>query len=40
VPEDDGKFQDLLEEEEITPYPDIIAKLSGVELESEEEILM
>jgi hypothetical protein len=37
VPEDDPKFQGLLEEEEPVAYPDISAELRGVELESEEE---
>jgi hypothetical protein len=35
VPEDDPKFQGLLEEEE-APYPDMSAELPGAELESEE----
>ncbi len=35
IPEDDDKFQGLLEEEEAT-FPDISAELPGVELESEE----
>jgi hypothetical protein len=35
VPEDDNKFQGLLEEED-TVFPDISAKLPGVELEAEE----
>jgi hypothetical protein len=35
VPEDDDKFQDLLEEED-GAFPDISAKLPGVELEAEE----
>jgi hypothetical protein len=37
VPEDDPKFQDLLEGgEEVTLYPDISAELPGVELEEKE----
>ncbi len=35
MPEDDPEFQGLLEEEE-APYPDVIAELLGVKLESEE----
>ena len=37
VPEDDGNFQGLLEdEEEAALYPNISAKLPGVELQEEE----
>ena len=37
VPEDDPDFQGLLDENEDTAvYPDVSAKLPGVELESEE----
>jgi hypothetical protein len=36
VPEDNPEFQGLLEEEEPGAYPDVSAKLPGVELESEE----
>jgi hypothetical protein len=37
LPEDDPKFQGLLEEEESMACPDVSAELPGVELESEEE---
>ncbi len=37
VPEDNPEFQGLLKEEEPAAYPNISAKLPGVELESEEE---
>ncbi len=36
VPEDDTDFQGLLENEEEAVYPDVSAKLQGVELEAEE----
>jgi hypothetical protein len=36
VPEDDTDFQGLLENEEEAVYPDVSAKLPGVELEAEE----
>ncbi len=37
VPEDDPEIQGLLEEEEPAAYPNMSAKLPGVEIESEEE---
>jgi hypothetical protein len=37
VPKDDPKFQGLLNKKEGTVYPDISAKLPGVELEEEEQ---
>jgi hypothetical protein len=37
VPEEDPGFQGLLKEEELAAYPDVLAKLPGVELKSEEE---
>jgi hypothetical protein len=37
VPEDDPEFQGLLKEEEPAAYPEVLAKLPGVELECEEE---
>ncbi len=36
VPEDDPEFQGLLDDEEEAAYPEISAKLPGVELEEEE----
>jgi hypothetical protein len=36
VPEDDPKFQGLLEDKEEAAYPDISTELPGVELESKE----
>ncbi len=36
VPEDDAKFQGLLEEEEAAPYPNLSVEPPGVELEHEE----
>ncbi len=36
MPENDPEYQGLLEEEEVTPYPNISTELPGVELESEE----
>jgi hypothetical protein len=36
IPEDDPKFQGLLEDEEEAAYPDISAELPGVELKSKE----
>ncbi len=36
IPEDDPKFQGLLEDKEEAAYPDISADLPGVELESKE----
>ena len=34
IPKDDSEFQGLLEDE--SPFPDVLAKLQGVQLESEE----
>ena len=36
VPEDDPEFQGLLDDEEEAAYPEISAKLPGVELEEEQ----